>query len=89
MSRRSRLLPVAVALTGWVGIAVAQDDDADDADEPDLGFLEYLGSWQESDEEWLLVVELEDEIESKGETQKVAAQAAEDPVKQADETDEN
>ena len=25
-----------------------------DADAPDLEFLEYLGSWEESDEDWLL-----------------------------------
>lgn len=37
------LLPVA---------AVAQDDDT-----PDLAFLEYLGSWEDSDEEWLVVAE--------------------------------
>ncbi len=30
-------------------------DAADDADAvPDMEFLEYLGSWEESDEEWIL-----------------------------------
>jgi len=28
---------------------------------PDLDFLEYLGSWQENDEEWLAVAEWERE----------------------------
>lgn len=32
--------------------AAAQDDDL-----PSLEFLEYLGSWEESDEEWLVVAE--------------------------------
>jgi hypothetical protein len=39
-------------LAGWSAVAAAQDDET-----PDLSFLEYLGSWRESDEEWLMVVE--------------------------------
>jgi hypothetical protein len=35
-----------------VATAGAQDDEA-----PDLAFLEYLGSWEASDEEWLVVAE--------------------------------
>jgi len=27
---------------------------AEDQDEPDLAFLEYLGMWEDSDEEWQL-----------------------------------
>ena len=30
------------------GVVVAEDE------QPDMEFLEYLGSWQESDEDWLL-----------------------------------
>jgi len=37
-------------------IAHAQDQDEDS---PDLDFLEYLGAWDESDEEWLAVSEWE------------------------------
>jgi hypothetical protein len=33
---------------------------ADEPDVPDMAFLEYLGSWQESDEDWMLFAE--DEI---------------------------
>ncbi|MCZ6497253.1 MAG: hypothetical protein O6765_00830 [Gammaproteobacteria bacterium] len=36
--------------------SVKADDDA-----PELDFLAYLGSWQESDEEWLAVAEWEGE----------------------------
>ena len=36
---------------------------ADDA--PDLDFLAYLGSWQESDAEWLAVAEWEEENQIK------------------------
>ena len=40
-------------LLGCVGI-VAADDDAT----PDMEFLEYLGSWEESDEDWVLLTEI-------------------------------
>lgn len=53
--RHSRLVLVVAAI-GLAAKAQAQDD------EPDLSFLEYLGSWQESDEEWLIVAEMEDEL---------------------------
>jgi hypothetical protein len=46
---------VALAAIGMVRIAAAQDD------EPDLSFLEYLGSWQAGDDEWLFVADLDDE----------------------------
>lgn len=44
------LLSVAVlwGLFGCSSIAVAEDE------QPDMEFLEYLGSWEESDEDWLL-----------------------------------
>lgn len=37
-------------LLGIGGIVVA-----DEAEAPDLEFLEYLGSWEESDEDWVLL----------------------------------
>ena len=46
-------------------------------DAPDLDFLEYLGSWQESDEEWLAVAEWEGEKRVKDDTQ-AAAQRKDD-----------
>lgn len=51
--KQSRLV-VLLTMTGLAAGAEAQED------EPDLGFLEYLGSWQESDEEWLIVAEMEE-----------------------------
>jgi hypothetical protein len=36
------------------GIAVAETEEDDG---PDMAFLEYLGLWEESDEEWLLIEE--------------------------------
>ena len=35
------------------GIVSAADDE-----EPDMDFLEYLGMWEESDEEWLILDEV-------------------------------
>ena len=47
-----KLMRVAVlwGLIGVTGIVVA-----DEAEAPELEFLEYLGSWEESDEDWLLL----------------------------------
>jgi hypothetical protein len=54
--RRTRLAAAAVAGAGLLaGAAQAQEGDP-----PDLEFLEYLGSWQETDEEWLIAAEMED-----------------------------
>lgn len=43
-----------------MSIVMAVNAQAGD-DTPDLNFLAYLGSWQESDKEWLIVAE--DEVE--------------------------
>jgi len=70
---RSRLILLA-AVAGMAATAQAQDD------EPDLSFLEYLGSWQEGDEEWLIVAEMAEELK---ETEEASAKD-----EQTDETDE-
>ena len=57
MRKSGVLLLLFVAL----GVARAQDEI------PDLSLLEYLGSWEESDEEWLIVAENEDELEDEHE----------------------
>ena len=44
-----------VALWGLIGVAGIAI--ADDAEAPDLEFLEYLGSWEESDEDWVALVD--------------------------------
>jgi hypothetical protein len=56
MSASTRTLEVAVlcGLVACGGSALADDEEA----LPDLEFLEYLGSWEESDEDWLLFNEL-------------------------------
>ncbi len=49
-----RLLGVALlcGIFGYGNAALADDEDA-----PDLEFLEYLGSWDESDEDWVVLAE--------------------------------
>lgn len=55
------MLMLLTAVAGFAGAVEAQEGD------PDLGFLEYLGSWQEGDDEWLIVAELETELEDQDE----------------------
>ena len=66
MKSYSRLLPLVLGCAA--GVAAAQDQ------EPDVSFLEYLGSWEEGDEEWVIVAELEDDIEDDGENEDGAAE---------------
>ena len=50
--KRGQASWLIAAMLAMPAAAVAQDDES-----PDLAFLEYLGSWQDSDEEWLVVAE--------------------------------
>ncbi len=64
LDRLLRSLPGLAAMSVVFGpTATAADHAADDVadDAPELDFLAYLGSWQESDEEWLAVAEWEGE----------------------------
>jgi len=51
MSVRAMLVAAAVA-AGMAGRLAAQESET-----PELDFLEYLGSWEAGDEEWLVVAE--------------------------------
>lgn len=53
-------LAVIFGLLTCGGIAQADDEEV-----PDLEFLEYLGSWEETDETWLI---LSDDLEEADET---------------------
>ena len=47
-----------ILLAAFGGLSlVAQAQEAEEAEGAGLDFLEYLGSWQENDEEWLVVEE--------------------------------
>lgn len=60
------LLSVAVlwGLIGCSGVVAAEDE------QPDMEFLEYLGSWEESDEDWLLFDVRDDEVAAADETKR-------------------
>jgi hypothetical protein len=49
-----RVLRIALlcGLFGYGSVALADEEEI-----PDLEFLEYLGSWDESDEDWVLLAE--------------------------------
>ena len=51
----SRMAHWLLRLTAIAGLAATGAKAAEET--PDLDFLEYLGSWQENDEEWLAVSE--------------------------------
>jgi hypothetical protein len=53
-SRQLSGIVVACGLLGLSGGVTAGDDSL-----PEVEFLEYLGSWDESDEDWLLVSDVE------------------------------
>jgi len=59
MSASGRTLQLALLCGLAAGGEIALADDEDEL--PDLEFLEYLGSWEESDEDWLLFNELDGE----------------------------
>lgn len=55
---RTLLLGVAVAANAFANDEDAKRSDFDNVDEvPDIEFLEYLGMWEESDEDWQLLQE--------------------------------
>lgn len=74
-----RALKVAVlwGLLGCAGIVAADDDVM-----PDIEFLEYLGSWEESDEDWELFTEA-------AAGQVASEQKRTDPVSKDEESVEN
>jgi hypothetical protein len=60
-ANKGRLKWHMCSFLGLTAICVVSGSRANAADDaPDLDFLAYLGSWQESDEEWLAVAEWEE-----------------------------
>jgi hypothetical protein len=51
VSKQLQLLLCGIALCGSAA-AIAEEEEV-----PDMEFLEYLGMWEESDEDWLLLDE--------------------------------
>ena len=77
---RSAALQIVVAfgLCTYGGVVVADDEEM-----PEIDFLEYLGSWEESDEDWLILRDVE---AIRGE---VAIEERNDPVPAGEESAEN
>ena len=63
-------LVAAVGLLGFGGAVQAEETDT----APDLDFLEYLGSWESSDEDWVLLADAEatEDTERKRDDEEVA-----------------
>ncbi len=53
MARRMSANPLQ-AIAGLIVLATGTAAFANDDELPDADFLEYLGSWEDSDEEWLI-----------------------------------
>ena len=58
---RRRALASFAALAGLLGVGVAT---ADEEATPDLEFLEYLGSWEASEEDWVIFTAAMEEQEA-------------------------
>ena len=68
---------LAAGMIAVVGSAFAQEEEL-----PDVDFLEYLGSWEESDEDWVIV----ERIDS---VRRDVDEERSDPVPQGEESREN
>lgn len=91
---RGRWLPALVVLLAGAAVADGTEgntpagveapdaDTSGDADTPGLDFLEYLGSWQDSDEDWLWVIEWDPENEDLDAVSPDDSQAPETEVRQ-------
>lgn len=64
-------------LFGCSGLVSAAEEEL-----PDMEFLEYLGSWEESDEDWLVIDELTNEA-------RVAEDKRSDPAPAGEESTES
>ena len=67
------------ALAGIGGRVAAQEEP------PDLSFLEYLGSWGEGDEEWLVIAGVEGETQEPDELDQRDQHDEHDEASDADE----
>ncbi len=78
--RRNAALRLAV-ICGLLGGGAAVAEEA-----PELEFLEYLGSWEESDEDWLLFKAVDSEPAKAPEERIDPAATAEESMETEDET---
>ena len=77
----NRLVFRVAALCGLASLAWPAA--AADEEPPDLEFLEYLGSWEESDEDWLIFTEMMPEKAAREEQeQETETTGKDEPAKQ-------
>ena len=82
-----RLIQLAVV---WGLMTAASVVQADEEEAPDLEFLEYLGSWEDTDETWLILsVDMEETEASENKDKDDVAKAAPNGEKLAELDDEN
>ena len=87
-SRISDWLIRLAAIVGLMSCGVLTQ--ADDEEAPDLDFLEYLGSWEESDETWLILsVDMEEQEASDNKDKDDGNEPAPNGEKLAELNDEN
>jgi len=75
-SRQYLRLAIACGLLAGSGVTAGDDE------LPDMEFLEYLGSWEESDEDWVLI------SDSNRIREELAKDERSDPALQGDESTE-
>lgn len=78
-------LRVAV-ICGLLGGSGGRDVLAEEVEAPELEFLEYLGSWEESDEDWLLFKAVDSEPVKEPEERIDPAPTGEESTETEDET---
>ena len=81
MAARNAALRLAV-ICGLLGGGV----EAEEVEAPELEFLEYLGSWEESDEDWLLFKAVDSEPVKEPEERIDPAPTGEESTETEDET---
>jgi hypothetical protein len=79
VSRHSRQLLPGLLL-GVCGVVLAADDEL-----PAGEFLEYLGSWEESDEVWLVIDQLDELVAAESEERSGPAPQGEESTENDDE----
>ena len=74
--------PSALSAVVWLSLLAPGMTAADEETSPDLELLEYLGSWEGSDEEWMLFSE-------EAETANSEASQRSDPEQEGEESTES
>lgn len=77
-------LSICWGLLGGGGLTMAQE-----AEQPELEFLEYLGSWDASDEDWIILTETDVEESAKESTKEGDNDPSPDGEKLAELDDES